>query len=72
MPGCNSVKSVIKRIIEGMYMGILALNVGDKPLHLYWFVHFLTTLPALVVIFAAYAFGFNNFKLFKSEGKKTR
>ena len=66
----GGIANVVKRIIEGMYMGILAINVGDQPLHLYWFVHYLTTLPALLVIFAAYAFGFNNLKLFKSEGKK--
>jgi hypothetical protein len=68
----GGVANVIKRIIEGMYMGILAIRVGGQPLHLFWFVHFLTTLPALAVIFAAYALGFNNFKLFKSEGKKSK
>ena len=64
--------NVVKRIIEGMYMGILAIRVDGQPLHLFWFVHFLTTLPALLVIFGAYVLGFNNFKLFKPEGKKSK
>lgn len=64
--------TVIKHIIEGMYTGLLALDVGGAPLNSYWFVYFLTTLPALAVIFGAYVLGFNNFKFFKSEGKKSK
>ncbi len=68
----GGVATVIKHIIEGMYTGVLAIRVGGVPLNSFWFMYFLTTLPALAVIFVAYALGFNNFKLFKSEGKKSR
>lgn len=68
----GGVATVIKHIIEGMYTGLLATKVGGAPLNSYWFVYFLTTLPALLVIFGAYALGFNNFKFFKSEGKKSK
>ena len=66
----GGVATVIKLIIEGMYTGLLAISVGGVPLNSLWFMHFVTTLPALLVIFAAYALGFNNFKLFKTDGKK--
>ena len=62
--------TVIKLIIEGMYTGILALKVGGVPLNSLWYVHFLTTLPALIAIFVAYVLGFNNIKLFKSDAKR--
>ena len=62
--------SVVKLIIEGMYTGILAIRVGEVPLNSLWFMHFITTLPALAVIFAAYVLGFNNIKFFKTDGKK--
>lgn len=66
----GGVARVIKLIIEGMYAGLLATRVNGMSLHSMWFMHFVTTLPALVVIFVAYVLGFNNFKLFKSDGKK--
>ena len=53
-----------------MYTGILALKVGGVPLNSLWYVHFLTTLPALIAIFVAYVLGFNNIKLFKSDAKR--
>ena len=65
----GSIATAIKLIIEGMYTGVLAIKVGGEPLNSQWFMHFVTTLPALIVIFAAYVLGFNNFKLFKSDGK---
>ena len=52
--------SVIKLIIEGMYTGLLASHVGGAPLNSYWFMHFLTVIPALPVIAAAYACGAKN------------
>lgn len=66
----GGVATVIKLIIEGMYTGILALKVGGVPLNSLWYVHFLTTLPALIAIFVAYVLGFNNIKLFKSDAKR--
>ncbi len=61
--------SVIKLIIEGMYTGLLAINVGGAPLNSMWFMYFLTTLPALAVIFVAYVLGFNNVKLSNNKKK---
>ncbi len=66
----GGIATVIKLIIEGMYTGLLSLNVGGVPLNSLWYMHFLTTLPALAVVFSAYVLGFNNFKLFKSQTDK--
>ena len=52
--------TMIKMIIEGMYTGLLASHVGGAPLNSYWFVHFLTVLPALPAIVIAYACGVKN------------
>ncbi len=56
----GGVATVIKYIIEGMYTGVLSINVGGAPLNTLWFMHFLTTLPALIVIYASYLCGLNN------------
>ena len=66
----GGVATAIKLIIEGMYTGVLAIKVAGEPLNSFWFMHFVTTLPALAVIFTAYLLGFNNVKLFKSDVKK--
>ncbi len=63
----GGIASTIKLIIEGMYTGLLALKVGGASLNSLWFMHFLTTIPALAVIFAAYVLGFNNIKLSKKK-----
>ena len=72
VPALSSIggfASVIKLIIEGMYTGLLAIKVGGVPLNSMWFMYFLTTLPALAVIFAAYVLGFNNVKLSGNKKK---
>ena len=56
----GGVATVIKYIIEGMYTGVLSVNVGGNPLNTLWFMHFVTTLPALLAIFASYLCGVNN------------
>ncbi len=66
----GGIATVIKLIIEGMYTGLLSLNVGGVPLNSLWYMHFLTTIPALAVIFSAYVLGFNNFKFFRSPENK--
>ncbi|MBQ8409248.1 MAG: hypothetical protein IJY39_10345 [Clostridia bacterium] len=50
----------IKLILEGMYTGVLAIRVNGIPLNAYWFMHFLTTVPSLVAIYASYLCGLNN------------
>ena len=56
----GGIATAIKLIIEGMYTGLLSLNVGGAALNTYWFAHFVTPLPALLVIVAAYLCGLNN------------
>ena len=63
----GGIASVIKLIIEGMYTGVLAISVGGAPLNSMWFMYFVTTLPALVVVFLAYVLGFNNITLKKKK-----
>ncbi len=58
---------VVKQIIEGMYTGVLAISVGGAPLNSMWFMYFITTLPALFVVFLAYVLGFNNVTLTKNK-----
>ena len=56
----GGISTTVKLISEGMYTGLLSINVGGAPLNTYWFMHFITTLPALPVIFLAYLSGINN------------
>ena len=56
----GSVATTVKFIVEGMYVGVLAIDVGGASLNTYWFMHFLTTLPSLVSVFAAYMCGLKN------------
>ena len=69
----GGVATVIKYILEGMYTGVLAVSVGGQPLNAYWFMHFLTTVPTLIVVFAAYVCGLKNINfggLFAPNTKK--
>ena len=61
----GGIVAPITHIIEGMYTGLLAANVGGAPLNSMWFMYFVITLPALVVDCAAYVLGFNNVTLKK-------
>ena len=56
----GSVATVIKMIVDGMYAGILALNVNGIILNSQWYVHYLVSLPALAVIYASYICGLKN------------
>ena len=56
----GGVATIIKMVIEGMYSGLLSIKVNGNALNSYWFVHFLTSFPALVAVFAAYLCGVNN------------
>ena len=71
-----SFATVVKLMIEGMYTGLLAINVGGVALNSLWYMHFLTTIPALIVIFVAYILGFKNLtsigKLFAPKTEKTK
>ena len=56
----GSVGTTAKFIVEGMYVGVLAIRVGDAPLNSFWFMHFLTVIPSLITICAAYFCGLKN------------
>ena len=60
LSGVGAVSRVVKFIIEGMYTGVLSLEVGGVALNSLWFVHFVTPLPALLALVASYLFGLNN------------
>ncbi len=55
----GGVATAVKMIIEGMYVGLLSIKVGGAPLNTYWFMYFLTTLPALLTVILAYVCGIN-------------
>lgn len=65
----GGVAKVIELIVNGMYTGLMAINIGEVPLNSMWFIYFLATLPALAVIFAAYVLGFNNVRLSRNPKK---
>lgn len=71
----GGIATTVKLISEGMYTGLLSVNIGGAPLNSYWFMHFVTTLPALPVILGAYACGLNNINfggLFSQNFKSKR
>lgn len=43
--------------IEGMYTGLLSVNVGGTPLNTLWFMYFLIPLPAIGISALAYYLG---------------
>lgn len=46
--------------IEGMYTGLLTIDVGGMPLNNYWFSYFIIVLPSLIVSTLGYYFGLRN------------
>ncbi len=61
----GGVCSVIALLIEGMFTGLLTLNVGGASLNSYWFMYFVITLPTLVVVFFSYILGLKSKKIAK-------
>ncbi len=53
----GGVGSVIALAIEGMYTGLLSLNVAGNPLNSYAVSYFLIMIPSLAVSFSAYLLG---------------
>ena len=56
----GGIATTIKLIIEGMFTGVLSLEVGGVQLNTLWFMHFITPIPALLSLIAAYLCGLNN------------
>lgn len=65
----GGVAAAVKLVIEGMYTGLLAISVGGAPLNSYWFMHFVTPLPALAVCYLAYFLGSRNIKILGGKNK---
>ena len=65
----GGVAAAIKLVIEGMYTGLLAINVGGEPLNAYWFMHFVTPLPALATCYFGYVLGSKNFRILGGKNK---
>ncbi len=47
---------------QGMYTGLLVNQVGGAPLNSYWFVFFITPIPAILICGLAYYFGLHDVK----------
>lgn len=68
LPGAEFISSIgdvcqaISVFINGMYSGLLANQVGGMALNTYWFVFFLTPIPAILVCGLAYYFGLHDVK----------
>ncbi len=50
-------------LLEGMYIGVLANTIGGVAISSFWWVWFLTPLPAIVTCGIAYNAGLHDFKL---------
>ncbi len=51
--------------MQGMYAGVLAVEVSGHVLNTLWFMYFLTPIPALVISTLGYYFGLKNIKFTK-------
>lgn len=47
---------------QGMYAGLLVNPIGGAPINTYWFVYFLTPIPAILVCGLSYYFGLRDLK----------
>ena len=61
----GGISSSISIFIQGMYSGILAMDLGGAPLNSYFFVYFLIPLPAILICTISYFFGMKNYHLTK-------
>ncbi|MBR2370516.1 MAG: hypothetical protein IKA82_00700 [Clostridia bacterium] len=56
----GGICGIIALFIQGMYTGLLTVNVAGAPLNTYWFSYFLIVIPSLLVSTLGYYFGLNN------------
>ncbi len=66
----GGICATIGLLFEGMYTGLLAVNVGGAPLNSMWFMWFLIIIPLLVTTTLAYYAGSRGFRIFPSQPKK--
>lgn len=58
----GDVCQAISVLANGMYTGLLVNQVGGAALNTYWFVLFLTPIPAILICGIAYYFGLHDVK----------
>lgn len=58
----GGIATLLDMLLNGMYVGLLANQVGGVPLNSYWFVWFLIILPAIAVSGIAYNMGLHDKK----------
>ena len=81
----GAISSVIALFIEGMYTGLLSIDLNGLPLNDYWLSYFIIVIPAIAVSTVAYWFGVKEYHFskllipenpedaeIKREKKKTR
>ncbi len=66
----GGICATIGLLFEGMYTGLLAVNVGGTPLNAMWFMWFLIILPLIGTATLAYYAGTKEFKIFPNASKK--
>jgi hypothetical protein len=66
-------------VSEGMYFGtLMTIKIGGTPLHAFWWMYFVITLPAIISATIAYLLGHRNFRFIaqyftkKSDAMKRR
>lgn len=62
LQGVGGVCQAITVLIEGMYSGVLAIQVGGVALNNYWFMYFLIPIPAIIVSGISYVLGVKDVK----------
>lgn len=60
----GAAAKVIALLTEGMYMGILSIQVGETALNTVWFMYFLLPIPLILTTSLAYFAGSKDFKIF--------
>lgn len=64
--GLESVPRAIALLIQGMYLGVLStVEIGGVTLNGYWWIYFLTPIPAMLVSAVAYVAGVKDFHITK-------
>lgn len=65
MHAVGAISSVIALFVEGMYTGLLSVDLNGIPLNDYWLSYFIIIIPALVVSAVAYWFGLKEYHFSK-------
>ncbi len=66
----GGICATIGLLFEGMYTGLLAVNVGGVPLNSMWFMWFIIIIPLLVTATLAYYAGTKGFRIFGGQQNK--